>query len=80
VTTVLLLHRHDRPECPVAFAAWRGFQSPLRHKPALSTCPSGGHYIVWMVEAATAEEAMALLPPFVATRTDAMVVAEVPIP
>jgi hypothetical protein len=26
----MLCHRHESSECPVAFAAWRGFASPLR--------------------------------------------------
>ena len=58
-----------RRECAAAFAAWSGFDSPLRHRPAPSTCLAGGHAIWWRVEAATHAAALALLPRYVAERT-----------
>ena len=39
----LLQHSHDAHECAAAFAAWQGFDSPLRHRRAPSTCLAGGH-------------------------------------
>ena len=49
-----LLHHHHAPaECAAAFAAWRGFDSPLRRHPAASTCLEGGHALWWRVEAGT---------------------------
>ena len=29
-----LHHSHEPDECETAFAAWKGFESPLRHRPA----------------------------------------------
>jgi hypothetical protein len=76
----LLHHRHEPRECGVAFAAWKGFSSRLRHHPALATCLTGGHAIWWTVEAMDADAALAQLPPFVAQRTTAVRVGEVEIP
>lgn len=76
----MLVHRHAAGECRAAFAAWRGFESPLRHGSAPSTCLDGGHALWWMVEAAGADAALAQLPPYVAERTEAIAVREVPIP
>ena len=42
--------------------------SPLRHRPALASCATGGHRIWWAVEAADDEEALALVPFYVAER------------
>jgi hypothetical protein len=52
----------------------------LRHRTTLATCASGGHAIWWVVDAATEEEALALLPFFVAARATATRVGEVEIP
>jgi hypothetical protein len=76
----LLHHRHAASECAVAFAAWKGFDSPLRRRPAASTCLAGGHALWWRVEAADRQAALALLPPYVAHRTDAIPVRDVEIP
>lgn len=76
----LLHHRHEAGECGVAFTAFRGHPSPLRHHRTLSSCASGGHEIWWKVDAATAASAVELLPPFVADRTVATQVVEVTIP
>ena len=76
----LLHHHHEASECAAAFAAWTGFPSPLRHSWAASTCLDGGHAIWWRVCADDAEEALALLPQFVARRTVPIEVRDVEIP
>jgi len=76
----LLHHHHEPDECGVVFAAFRGFESPLRHRAALASCRSGGHSIWWTVESASEETALALLPYYVAERTTADPVSEVQIP
>lgn len=76
----LLHHQHDALDCDVVFAAWRGFVSPLRRQPAASTCLAGGHAVWWRVEALDRRAALALLPPYVARRTDAICVRDVQIP
>lgn len=76
----LLEHRHEPRECGVVFAAFRGHDSPLRHRPTLASCESGGHAIWWSVDAETGEEALGLLPFYVAARTTATRVSEVEIP
>ena len=42
-----------RDECAAAFAAWQGFDSPLRPGRVRSSCLSGGHGLWWQVEAAS---------------------------
>lgn len=76
----VLSHCHEPHECPSAFAAWKGFDSPLRHQPALATCINGTHRAWWHVEAPDAEAALAQLPPFVAERTEVEPAHEVTIP
>jgi hypothetical protein len=76
----LLQHRHTPAECAAAFAAWAGFQSPLRHRPAASTCLACGHALWWRVQAVDAAAALALLPLFVARRTVPIEVREIEIP
>jgi hypothetical protein len=76
----LLHHRHEPDECGVVFASFRGLQSPLRHRPTLASCRSGGHEIWWTVESASIDDALALLPFYVAERTTATSVSEVDIP
>ncbi len=81
----VLSHRHRPGECAVAYSAWRGFDSPLRRSPALGTCesepgPGGEHLMLWTVDADSAASALALLPEWLADRTEARLVAEVPIP
>ena len=75
-----LHHHHRAHECPVVFAAWSGFGSPLRHRVTVASCASGGHEIWWDVDAVTADEALAQLPSYVAMRTKAIQVGEVEIP
>jgi hypothetical protein len=76
----LLHHHHEPHECGVVFASFRGHESPLRHRPTLASCRSGGHEIWWTVETATEEDALRLLPFYVAERTTATSVSEVDIP
>jgi hypothetical protein len=76
----LLQHRHEPRECGVVFASFKGHESPLRHRATVASCRSGGHAIWWSVEATRAEEALRLLPAYVATRTTVSRVSEVEIP
>jgi len=80
MTRYLLEHRHGPRECGVVFASFKGHQSPLRHRPTLASCRSGGHAVWWEVEAETEEEALKFLPAYVATRTTVTCVSEVEIP
>jgi hypothetical protein len=76
----LLQHHHEPRECGVVFASFKGHQSALRHRPTLASCRSGGHSIWWEVEAESREDALALLPTYVAERTTIARVNEVEIP
>jgi hypothetical protein len=76
----LLHHRHTPRECAAAFAAWTGFDSPLRHHRAASTCLAGGHSVWWRVRADDSAHALALLPPFLARRTETIEIRDVEIP
>jgi hypothetical protein len=80
VSRYLLQHRHEPQECGVVFASFKGHPSPLRHRATLASCRYGGHEIVWTVEAETEEDALALLPPYVAKRTTVSRVSEIRIP
>ena len=60
--------------------AFRGYDSPLRHRSTLASCRSGGHAIWWEVEAESEADALRLLPGYVAERTTASRVSEVHIP
>ena len=63
----------------MAFAAWHGFASPLRHRPVACSCLTGDHALWWRVTAAGADEALRLVPPYVAERTTASAIREVEI-
>ena len=76
----ILHHRHAARECPVVFASFKGFQSPLRHGATVASCAWGGHEIWWDLEADSDADALALLPGYVARRTTATKVGDVPIP
>ena len=76
----LLHHDHDPAECGIAFAAWRGFASPLRRRATVGTCDRGGHELWWLVDAPSAGAALAQLPPWLAARTRVVEVTDVPIP
>lgn len=80
MATFVLTHTHEPGQCSATFAAWRGFESPLRHQTVLSSCVRGGHDLFWFVEADDARSALSQLPPYVAQRTEATEVREVPIP
>jgi hypothetical protein len=76
----LLQHRHQPRECGVVFASFKGHESPLRHRATVASCRSGEHAIWWTVDAASEEEALRLLPSYVAKRTTVTGVSEVKIP
>jgi hypothetical protein len=76
----LIQHSHEPPECGVVFAAFKGLDSPLRHRATLASCAFGGHAIWWQVEAMNEAAALALLPSYVAARAIATRVREVDIP
>jgi hypothetical protein len=76
----LLEHRHAPRECGVVFASFKGHESPLRHRPTLASCRSGGHAVWWEVEAETEADALRLLPSYVAKRTTVTRVSEINIP
>jgi hypothetical protein len=80
MATFVLTHKHRPEECAVAVAAWKGFVSPLRHGRPLGSCARGGHRLWWAVEATDADAALSLLPYYVAQRTVAEEVQEVPLP
>lgn len=76
----MLSHEHAPEECGIAFAAWKGFDSPLRHRSTISSCMRGDHRLWWTVEADDERDAIAQLPPYVARRTQVARVSEVQIP
>jgi hypothetical protein len=76
----LLHHRHEPGQCGVAYAAFKGHTSPLRHTAAVGSCVTGGHDIWWVVDAPDPEEALDQLPHFVAERSTVTEIREVTIP
>lgn len=78
--TFLLRHRHHATECRFAWAAWRGFDSPLRHTTALASCLQGDHEVFLQVVAPDRSAALRRLPPFLRTRSEVFVVSEVVVP
>ena len=80
VPRYLLHHRHEPQECGVAFAAFKGLASPLRHTATVGSCLSGGHEIWWLVDAPDPDHALAQLPFYVAERSTATEIREVQIP
>ena len=80
VSRFLLEHAHSARECGVVFAAFKAFDSPLRHRLTMASCDFGTHRIWWDVEAATADDALARLPGYVAARTTAIRVGELRTP
>ncbi len=76
----LLQNRHLPHECGVVFTSFKGHESPLRHHATLASCRSGGHAIWWTVEATSEQDALRLLPPYVAGRTTVTRVSDVEIP
>jgi hypothetical protein len=80
MVTFMLSHAHRPEECRVVAAAWRGFQSPLRHRAALCSCATGGHRLWWEVEAQDEAQALGLLPLYVSSRTHAEEVRPIWVP
>lgn len=80
MASFLLHHRHDPEKCGVAFAAFKGHPSPLRHAETIATCADGGHDVWWIVEADSPEDALRLLPHYVAQRCSVVPVRRVQIP
>jgi hypothetical protein len=78
--TFHLAHRHAPGECRIAYAAWKGIDSPLRHRRTVGSCAEGGHALWWVVRSPDADAALALLPRYIAERTVATEVSEVEIP
>ena len=76
----LVHHRHEPRQCGIAFAAFKGHDSPLRHRAALASCPTGGHAIWWAVEAVSEDDALRQLPFYVSQRSTDTPVTEVEIP
>ena len=76
----LLHNSHDADECGAVYAAFKGGPSPLRRGRALASCLSGDHSIWWLVETDRADDAIALLPHYVAARTTVTHVGDVDIP
>lgn len=64
----------------MVFSAWKGFDSPLRRQTTPASCFAGDHQMWWLVQADDAGAALAQLPPYVASRTDAVAVRDVLIP
>ena len=76
----LLHNHHTADDCGVVFAAFRGFNSPLRHTEALASCRNGGHEVWWRVAADDAAGALGQLPRYVATNSTATRVDPVAVP
>ena len=58
-------------------AAFKGYESPLRHRKTMASCLGGTHAIWWTVEAASERGALEFLLSYVADRTPATRVREV---
>jgi hypothetical protein len=80
MASYLLQHQHEPGECAATFAAWKGFDSPLRERLAWCSCPAGGHQLWFMVEAPDDGAALGQLPRYLAVRSKLVRVAEVSIP
>jgi hypothetical protein len=80
MASFLIHHRHDPEKCGVAFAAFKGDQSPLRRTTTFASCASGGHEVWWFVEAESGAAARAMLPHYLAERCEVVPVREVRIP
>jgi hypothetical protein len=80
MASFMLHHRHQPDECPASYAAWKGFDSPLRGHKVPTSCRLGGHEIWWEIEAADEDDALGRLPRFVGERTIAIRVNRTEIP
>jgi hypothetical protein len=79
MASYLLAHVHGEADCRVAYAAWRGFESPLRGLHAIASCASGDHCMFWTVQANNPDDALKQLPPYLAQRTHVSEVSKVAI-
>jgi hypothetical protein len=80
MASFLVEHRHEPGKCGVAFTAFKGHASPLRHADAIASCAAGGHTVWWVVEADSATAALDLLPHYVARRSTVTPIRKVHIP
>ena len=80
VPEFVIHHRHAAAECGAVFASFQGQVSPVRRRPAPTSCHHGGHDIWWLVEADSATGALELLPRYVAERAFVVQVERVVIP
>jgi hypothetical protein len=76
----LIHNTHTADDCGVVFSSFKGFTSPLRGTRTPASCHLGGHEIWWRLDAADEEQAVALLPPYVAGRATVTHVQDVLIP
>ena len=79
MATYVLAHTHGEADCRVVYAAWRGYESPLRGQIAFASCASGDHHMFWTVQADSPSEALNQLPPYLAQRTHVSETQEVTI-
>jgi hypothetical protein len=80
VPQYLILHSHTPEDCGVAFAAWKGVDSPLRGHATRCSCWAGDHRMWWSVTAADVAAAEALLPRWVRARSEVIEVRDVLVP
>lgn len=64
----------------MSFAAWKGFDSPLRSSGVTASCSWGGHDMWWDVEASDLTAALTMLPRYVADRAMAIRIEERELP
>ena len=76
----IIHHEHDPGECAASVASWRGFSSPLRGTETASACRFGEHRNWWRVTAVDEAGAIALLPGFVAERSEVTRIERLKIP
>ena len=69
MATFMLQHTHRAEDCGHLFPSSQSYDPSLKGKPFFCTCPSGDHGCFFQVEAAGAEEALALLPEAIRSTT-----------
>jgi hypothetical protein len=77
VPSFLIEHHHDPDQCGAVFAAWNGFDSPLRGSRVWSSCRTGDHRMWFVIDADDEQAALLQVPRFVAARSIATYVNEV---
>jgi hypothetical protein len=80
MASYLLHHRHDPEKCGVAFAAFKGDQSPHRRTTINASCAAAGHDVWWIVEAEAGDAALAMLPHYLAQLCDVVPVRKIRLP